>query len=136
MHVKAFIVNVNKRLKPFFLEQHITIVNRGTLQSFWFNCSCLSYTQIKDCAYTINQTHHSPILTTEGSKVRRVYLVVHDMEIRINPSTSYPLYCDSTGNRKLLQSDLSFACYYLSLKVKIGQQGILVDTAKEISEST
>ena len=23
------------------------------------------------------------------------------MEIRINPSTSYPLYCDSTGNRKL-----------------------------------
>ena len=30
------------------------------------------------------------------------------MEIRINPSTSYPLYCDSTGNRKLLQSDLSF----------------------------
>ena len=25
------------------------------------------------------------------------------MEIRINPSTSYPLYFDSTGNRKLLQ---------------------------------
>ena len=33
------------------------------------------------------------------------------MEIRINPSTSYPLYFDSKGNRKLLQSDLSFACY-------------------------
>ena len=30
------------------------------------------------------------------------------MEIRINLSTSYPLYFDSTGNRKLLQSDLSF----------------------------
>ena len=36
MHVKAFIVNVNKRLNPFFLEQHINIVNRVTLQSVWF----------------------------------------------------------------------------------------------------
>ena len=129
MHVKVFIVNVNKRLKPFFLEQHINIVNRGTLQSFWCNCSCLSYTQIKDCSYNLLHTLstklikniYSPILTTEGSKVRRVYLVVHDMEIRINPPTSYPLYCDSTGNRKLLQSDLYFACFYLSSKVKIGQ---------------
>ena len=126
VHVKAFIVNVNKRLKPFFLEQHINIVNRGTLHSFWFNCSCLSYTKIKICSN--NHLHtlstkliYSPILTTEGSKVRRVYLVVHDMEIRINPSTSYPFYYDSTGNRKLLRSDLSFACYYLSSKVKIGQ---------------
>ena len=98
-------------MKTFFLEQHINIVNRVTLQSFWFNCSCLSYTQIKDSSNTHLQTHYSPILNTEGSKVRRVYLVVHDMDIRINPSTSYPLYCDSTGNRKLLQSDLSFACY-------------------------
>ena len=48
VHVKAFIVNVNKCLKPFFLEQYINIVNRVTLQSFWFICSCLSYTQIKD----------------------------------------------------------------------------------------
>ena len=118
VHFKAFTVNVNKCLKLFFLEQHINIVNRVTLQSFWFICNCLSYTQIKDSsnkhlpfAYTINQTHYSPILTTEGSKVRRVYLIVHDMEIRINPSTSYPLYFDSTGNRKLLQSDLSFTCY-------------------------
>ena len=31
MYVKAFIVHVNKRLKPFFLEQHINIVNRVTL---------------------------------------------------------------------------------------------------------
>ena len=61
------------------------------------------------CIY--NQTHYSSILTPEGPNVRRVYLIVHDMEIRINPSTSYPLYFDSTGNRKLLQSDLSFACY-------------------------
>ena len=38
VHVKDFIVNVNKCLKPFFLEQHINIVNRATLQSFWFNC--------------------------------------------------------------------------------------------------
>ena len=36
MFVKSFMVNVNKRLKPFFLEQHINIVNRVTLQSFWF----------------------------------------------------------------------------------------------------
>ena len=36
MYVKVFIVNVNKLLKPFFLEQHINIVNRVTLQSFWF----------------------------------------------------------------------------------------------------
>ena len=36
MFVEAFIVNVNKRPKPFFLEQHINIVNRVTLQSFWF----------------------------------------------------------------------------------------------------
>ena len=36
MYVKAFIVNVYKRLKPFFLERHINIVNRVTPQSFWF----------------------------------------------------------------------------------------------------
>ena len=59
------------------------------------------------------------------------------MEIGLKPSTSYLLYIDSTGNRKLLQSHLSFACLLveLSSKVKIGQLGILVDTAKEISES-
>ena len=48
VHVKAFIVNLNKCLKLFFLEQHINIVNRVPLQSFWFICSCLSYTQRKD----------------------------------------------------------------------------------------
>ena len=36
MYVKVFNVNVNKRLKPFFLEQHINIVNIVTLQSCWF----------------------------------------------------------------------------------------------------
>ena len=39
MYVKAFIVNVTKCLKPFFLEQHINIVNKVTLQRFWFICS-------------------------------------------------------------------------------------------------
>ena len=39
MYVKAFIVNVNKCLKPFFLEQHINIVNIVTLQSVWFICN-------------------------------------------------------------------------------------------------
>ena len=38
MYVKAFIVNVNKSLKRFFLELHINIVNGITLQSFWFIC--------------------------------------------------------------------------------------------------
>ena len=28
MYVKAFTANVDKRLKPLFLEQHINIVNR------------------------------------------------------------------------------------------------------------
>ena len=39
MYVKAFIVNVNKCLKPFFLEQHINIVNIVTLQSVCFICT-------------------------------------------------------------------------------------------------
>ena len=39
MYVNAFAVYVNKCLKPFFLEQHINIVNRGMLQSLWFICS-------------------------------------------------------------------------------------------------
>ena len=47
-------------------------------------------------AHNINQTHYSPILTPDE---------VHDMEIRIKPSTSYQWYFDSE-----LQSDLSFAC--------------------------
>ena len=42
MYVKAFIANVNKCLKPFFLEQHINSVNRVTLQSFWFICNLIS----------------------------------------------------------------------------------------------
>ena len=143
MYVKAFIVHVNKCLKLFFLEQHINIVNRVTLQSFWFICRCLLYTQRNDTSK--NHLHtlstkliYSPILTPEGSKVRGVYLVVHDREIRIKPSTSYQLFFDSTGDRKLLQSDLSFICLYVesSSKSKIGQQGILVDTTKEISETT
>ena len=33
-------VNVNKCLKPFFLEQHINSVNTVRLQRFWFICSC------------------------------------------------------------------------------------------------
>ena len=35
VYVKAFIINENKCPKPLFLEQHIDIVNRVTLQSFW-----------------------------------------------------------------------------------------------------
>ena len=46
--VKAFIVKVKKIPKTFFLVQHINIVNRVTLKSFWLICSCLSYTQRKD----------------------------------------------------------------------------------------
>ena len=35
VYVKALIINVNKCLKPFFLEHHIDLVNRVTLQSIW-----------------------------------------------------------------------------------------------------
>ena len=35
VYAKAFIMNINKGLGPFFLEQLIDIVNRVTLQSFW-----------------------------------------------------------------------------------------------------
>ena len=104
-----------------FVNIKTVLQNYCTQCLYWLNFFfwvyvCMSWSWNKIClnqsfAYTISQTHYSPILTPEGSKVRRVYLVVHDMEIRIKPSTSYPLYFDSTGNRKLLQSDLSFACY-------------------------
>ena len=47
MYVKAFIVHVKKRLKPFFLEQHINIVNRVTLQSLWFIFTfCIEYIRL------------------------------------------------------------------------------------------
>ena len=40
---QSFMILVNKRQKLFFLEQHITIVYRVTLQSFWFifTCQCV-----------------------------------------------------------------------------------------------
>ena len=65
VHVKAFIVNVNKCLRLFFLEQHINIVNRVTVQSFWFICSCLSCTQIKD-----SSNNHLQTLSTKFILVR------------------------------------------------------------------
>ena len=53
----------------------------------------------------MNQTHYSPILTPEGSNVRRVYLVVSSWYgTKDKPSTRYPLLFDSTANRKLLHS--------------------------------
>ena len=65
VHGKAFIVNVNTCLKLFFLEQHINIVNRVALQSVWFICSCLSYTQIKD-----SSNNHLHTLSTKLIIVR------------------------------------------------------------------
>ena len=47
-----------------------------------FGLSVAAYPTLKEnivvisFACTINQTHYSPILTPEGSNVRRVYLVV------------------------------------------------------------
>ena len=38
-------------------------------------------------AYTINQTHFSPILTSQESNVRRVYIVAHDI---LHDSSSFP----------------------------------------------
>ena len=66
VHVKAFIVNVNKCLKLFCLEQHINIVNRVMLQSFWFICSCLSYTPKKKD----NSNNHLHTLSTKLIIVR------------------------------------------------------------------
>ena len=114
MYVKAFIVNVNKCLKPFSRTTYQYCKMESRFKAF--SLSVAAYPTPKEKIVVIiicihYQPHYSPILTPEGSKVSRVYLVVHDMEIRIKPSTSYPLYFDSTGNRKLLQSDLSFACY-------------------------
>ena len=42
-----FIVNVNKCLKPFFLEQHTNIVNIVTLKSFWLICTRHKSVRIK-----------------------------------------------------------------------------------------
>ena len=36
MYVKACLVDVNKCMELFYLEQPINIVNRVTLQMFWF----------------------------------------------------------------------------------------------------
>ena len=77
VYVKAFIVNVNKCLKPLFLEQHINIVNRVTLQSFWLICSCLSYTQRKDGSNKHLHTLSTKLIIVRfWTTVRRVYLVV------------------------------------------------------------
>ena len=38
LYAKAFIVNVNSCMKPYFLQRHINILNRETLQSFLFIC--------------------------------------------------------------------------------------------------
>ena len=59
MYVKAFIVNVNKCLKPFFLEQHINIVNIVTLQSVWFICTPALHNgnQTKTCICLVHHVH-------------------------------------------------------------------------------
>ena len=46
VYVKAFIVKAF--IENLFLVQHINIVKRVMLKSFWLICSCLSYTQRKD----------------------------------------------------------------------------------------
>ena len=68
-------------LNHFFLEQHINIVNRVTLQSF--GLSVAAYPTLKEkivviyiCIHYQTTPLYSPILTPEGSNVRRVYLVV------------------------------------------------------------
>ena len=47
MYVKSVIVNVNKCLNPFFLDQHINSVNTVTLQRFWFICSFVIFQGIR-----------------------------------------------------------------------------------------
>ena len=79
VYVKAFIVNLNKCLKPFFLEQHINIVNRVTLQSvsFIFSWSRFStvFTWLDRCRYFFQATNgfvsrvNSKQLTFEAKQV-------------------------------------------------------------------
>ena len=64
-YVKAFIINVNKCLKPFFLEQHKNIAKRVTLQCFWFIFSVKSVNNIS--LLIIRKRHHKvPLITKWG----------------------------------------------------------------------
>ena len=78
VYVKAFLVNVHKCMKcmkPFFLEQHINIVNRVTFQRFWFIYSCLAYTQRK---YSSNNHLHT--ISTKLITVRLLPLTDQKLE--------------------------------------------------------
>ena len=60
---------VNKYLKPFFLEKHIDIVNRVTLQSFWLICIgkiCIEYSDVTN--YNCNRRG---LLTIKGNPAFR-----------------------------------------------------------------
>ena len=99
VYVKAFIVNRKNAWNPFFLEQHINIVNSVTLQSVWFICSCLSYTQRKESSNNHLHTLSTKLIIGRFWPLKdqklEVYLVVHHMETRIKPSTSYMYPCTS-----------------------------------------
>ena len=45
-------------------------------------------------------SHYSPILTSEGSKVRRFHGVACEMEIRIIPLIAHPLQMDKAHRQK------------------------------------
>ena len=60
VYVKAFIINVNKCLKPFFLEQHIDIVNRVKLlvdQYIQQFRRCI-YKKISDLTFDLGSRSH------------------------------------------------------------------------------
>ena len=68
MYVKAFIVNVNKCLKPFFLEQHINIVNIVTLQAFGLSVLLL-YTMVIKLKTCICLVHHMHFTSTRNNNL-------------------------------------------------------------------
>ena len=53
VYVKAFIVNVNKCLKSFFLEQHISVVNTVAHQSFCFICTSCDSSVTSSCVWDV-----------------------------------------------------------------------------------
>ena len=76
MYVKAFIVNVNKCLKPFFLEQHINIVNRVTLQSFGLSVISVCLHEHVHVIMT-NNVAHIQIIDSEWSLNDIVFRMLH-----------------------------------------------------------
>ena len=101
MYVKAFIVNVNKCPKTFFLVQHINIVNRVKLKSFWLICSCLSYTQRKDSSNNHLHSLSSKLIIVRFRPPKESSRTIRKLNKYLNPhenSCSKVISILTTGN--------------------------------------